>query len=177
MTMLRAITTTTPDGEFHIIIDESDVAPASGFGDIHELATRLPDDLRDISIQQIYNHPYKAQVTAYYRGDPTALAKIARDQTGTEFQQRVWHVIDDIPYGTTLSYKELARQSGNPAAIRAAGTICSLNRLILLIPCHRVLKSDGSIGSYLYGTPIKTSLLVREGALPSNTRAASSLDP
>ena len=77
----------------------------------------------------------------------------------------IWDVISAVPYGKTISYKTLAKASGNPAAIRAAGTVCGLNRLILLIPCHRVLKSDGSIGSYLYGPKIKESLLRHEGAL------------
>ena len=159
---LRAITTDTPEGEFHVIIDETDVARASGFGDLDELAKRLPEGLRGLAIMPEKDHPYEAHVRAYFAGDKTALDDIPRDQMGTDFQQRVWRAISDIPYGQTISYKQLADASGNPAAIRAAGTICGLNRLILLIPCHRVLKSDGSSGNYLYGVPIKESLLWRE---------------
>ena len=162
---LRAVTTNTPEGAFHIIIDEVDVARASGFGGLNELAKRLPEELQGIAITPEKDHPYEAYVRAYFAGDKTALANISCDQTGTEFQQRVWRVIGDIPYGQTISYKQLAESSGNAAAVRAAGTICGLNRLILLIPCHRVLKSDGSVGSYLYGTKIKESLLRHEGAL------------
>jgi methylated-DNA-[protein]-cysteine S-methyltransferase len=104
-------------------------------------------------------------VRAYYKGDAAALDAIPRSQDGSDFQKRVWQAIGAIPYGSTLSYKQLAASSGNPAAIRAAGTICGLNRLILLVPCHRILKSDGSIGSYLYGPAIKTSLLRHEKAI------------
>ncbi len=137
----------------------------SGFGSLSELAKRLPEELQGITITSAKNHPYEARVRAYFAGDKTALDAISRDQTGTEFQQRVWRAINSIPYGQTISYKQLAERSGNVAAVRAAGTICGLNRLILLIPCHRVLKSDGGIGNYLYGTEIKKSLLRREGVI------------
>lgn len=162
---LTNISIDTPDGEFHIIIDKDQIARASGFGDITELADRLSEELRGATIKPTDNHPYEAHVKAYYTGDKTALDNIPRDQNGTKFQKKVWQAISNIPYGKTVSYKELANASGNPAAIRAAGTICGLNRLILLIPCHRVLKSDGSIGSYLYGPEIKESLLRHEQVL------------
>lgn len=162
---LRAVTTNTPEGAFHIIIDEGDVARASGFGGLDELAKRLPEALRGLAIAPAKHHPYEGHVQAYFAGDKTALDNISRDQTGTAFQQQVWRAISGIAYGQTISYKQLAERSGNPAATRAAGTICGLNRLILLIPCHRVLKSDGGIGNYLYGSGIKASLLQREGAL------------
>lgn len=165
MDTLRYITCETPDGAFHIIIDENDIARASGFGSLIDLQGRLPLELRDVSLESVTNHPYEALVTAYYNGDSSALDKIPRHQEGSDFQEKVWQAISSIPYGKTMSYKELADASGNPAAIRAAGTICGLNKLILLVPCHRILKSDGGVGSYLYGPEIKTSLLHHEGAI------------
>lgn len=165
MSALRYSTTKTPDGDFHIIIDADDRARASGFGDIASLRKRLPEELRSVGLEQVQSHPYEQLVVAYYDGEMTALDKIPRMQTGSEFQQKVWNAMSEIPYGKTISYKQLAEKSGNPAAIRAAGTICGLNRLILLVPCHRVLKSDGTIGNYLYGSAIKESLLQREGAI------------
>lgn len=168
MNTLRSITTTTPDGDFHIIIDDKDVARASGFGTLQALANRLPEELRTVPINAIQNHPYEKIVRSYYQGDGMALDSIPRSQSGSDFQKTVWQAISDIPYGKTISYKELAIASENPAAIRVAGTICGLNKLILLIPCHRVLKSDGSTGSYLYGSDIKDSLLQRESSLTTN---------
>lgn len=162
---LYCTTNETPDGEFHIIFDDEGIARASGFGDVRDLKKRLPEELRAIALEPVHDHPYQRFVEAYYDGDKAALDAIPRDQDGGDFQKRVWDVISTIPYGKTVSYKELADASGNPAAIRAAGTICGLNRLILLIPCHRVLKSDGSIGSYLYGPEIKESLLRHEKAI------------
>lgn len=165
MSNLQYTTNNTPDGEFHIIFDDGGIARASGFGDLQDLKKRLPENLQSITLELVHDHPYEKFVTAYYDGDEAALDAIPCGQTGSDFQKRVWQAISNIPYGKTISYKELAEQSGNPAAIRAAGTICGLNRLILLIPCHRVLKSDGSIGTYLYGSEIKESLLHREKAI------------
>lgn len=165
MDTLRYITSETPDGAFHIIIDGDDVARASGFGSLIALQGRLPLEFRDVTLESVEDHPYEALVAAYYDGDKSALDKIPRHQEGSDFQEKVWQAISATPYGKSMSYKELADASGNPAAIRAAGTICGLNKLILLVPCHRILKSDGSVGSYLYGPEVKTSLLHHEGAL------------
>lgn len=165
MNILRTITTPTPDGDFTIIVNNHNVAQASGFGNLTQLITRLPSESQPFPVEAADNHPYEALVRAYYEGDIAALDSIPRTQPGSDFQKKVWQAISSIPYGQTVSYKELALISGNPAAIRAAGTICGLNRLILLIPCHRILKSDGGIGNYLYGSVIKKSLLEREARL------------
>jgi len=165
MQMLQSITTITPNGDFHMIIDQDSVVRASGFGPLDDLAMRLPDELRGVAIDTTTDHPYQSHIADYFHGDKTALDRIPRHQTGTDFQQKVWQAISSVDFGDIVSYKQLADASGNPAAIRAAGTICGLNRLILLVPCHRVLKSDGSIGSYLYGPQIKESLLRHEGAI------------
>lgn len=165
MSNLKYTVNDTPNGEFHIIFDDKGVALVSGFGNIEDLKNRLPEELRAITLEHVHGHVYQQFVEAYYDGDKKALDAIPRHQTGSDFQKEVWRAISNISYGKTISYKELAKSSGNPAAIRAAGTICGLNRLILLVPCHRVLKSDGSIGSYLYGSEIKESLLRREKAL------------
>jgi methylated-DNA-[protein]-cysteine S-methyltransferase len=165
MDKLTMLSTQTPDGPFHLIIDQDAITRVSGFGDKDELLLRLPESLQIAPITSATTHPYIELIDAYYHGDKTALDKIPRQQEGSDFQRAVWQTISTIPYGETVSYKELATISGKPAAVRAAGTICGRNRLILLVPCHRVLKSDGSIGSYLYGPQIKDALLRREGSL------------
>lgn len=173
MNKLQTITMTTPDGVFHIVIDDKGVARASGFGDLQDLRKRLPAELRGTPVEPAHDHSYEAFVQAYYDGDTTALDAIPRAQNGSDFQKRVWRAISNIPYGKTISYKELASAAGNSGAVRAAGTACGLNRLILLVPCHRVLKSDGSIGNYLYGPKIKTSLLRSEQAAAKVTKPIS----
>lgn len=162
---LRSVRTETPDGVYHIIIDEDEVARVSGFGEFRDLEKRLPEELRGAIIRPVVDHIYERYVKEYYLGNTTALDRIRRRQAGSEFQMKIWNEMSKIPYGKTMAYKQLAQAVDNPTAVRAVGTTCGRNRLILLVPCHRVLKSDGSIGSYLYGAKIKESLLRHEGAL------------
>ena len=81
---------------------------------------------------------------------------------GTEFQKKVWKSIAKIKYGTICSYKEIAVSINNPSAARAVGSACRLNPIPLIIPCHRVLRSDGSIGKYAFGIKNKHKLLELE---------------
>lgn len=78
---------------------------------------------------------------------------------GTEFQMRVWRELARIPYGKTISYTELARKIRNEKAVRAVGTANGRNPLSLVIPCHRVIAADGSLGGYAGGLEIKKKLL------------------
>ncbi|XMB73132.1 methylated-DNA--[protein]-cysteine S-methyltransferase [Mycoplasmatota bacterium WC30] len=87
---------------------------------------------------------------------------------GTDFEKEILSKIIAIPYGETRSYKELASAANHPGAFRATGTVCKNNKLPLIIPCHRVIKSDGSIGEYLGGKAIKKSLIELENKLKSN---------
>lgn len=80
------------------------------------------------------------------------------------FRRTVIDHLRDIAYGTTTSYAALARAAGNPAAVRAVGSACSHNPIPLVVPCHRVVRSDGSIGQYLGGAGIKQALLALESA-------------
>jgi len=82
---------------------------------------------------------------------------------GTKFQQQVYNALLQIPYGKTISYKELAKNAGNQKAYRAAGNANGKNRIAIIIPCHRVIASDGSIGGYGGGLFIKRKLLNLEG--------------
>ncbi|MBI1403034.1 MAG: bifunctional DNA-binding transcriptional regulator/O6-methylguanine-DNA methyltransferase Ada [Porphyrobacter sp.] len=91
-------------------------------------------------------------------------AAIPLDVKGTAFQQRVWEELRRIPHGETRSYGELAAALGNPKASRAVGSANGANNIAVLIPCHRVIASDGSLGGYAYGLDIKAELLRREGA-------------
>ncbi len=81
---------------------------------------------------------------------------------GTPFQQTVWKALRDIPYGETTSYGELARRIGNPKAVRAVGLANGSNPISIVIPCHRVIGSNGSLVGYGGGLPIKQALLALE---------------
>jgi methylated-DNA-[protein]-cysteine S-methyltransferase len=92
---------------------------------------------------------------------------------GTQFQQRVWQVLQEIPYGETLSYGELARRIGNPNASRAVGLANGRNPISILVPCHRVIGADGSLTGYGGGVERKRWLLAHEGLqLATLARAA-----
>jgi methylated-DNA-[protein]-cysteine S-methyltransferase len=81
---------------------------------------------------------------------------------GTEFQKKVWQSLLDIPYSETISYLELAKAIENREAVRAVGRANGANALAIIIPCHRVIASDGSLGGYGGGLPLKEHLLALE---------------
>jgi methylated-DNA-[protein]-cysteine S-methyltransferase len=78
---------------------------------------------------------------------------------GTDFQNKIWKKLQEIPYGKTISYATLAREAGHPKACRAAGSANGKNPVAIIIPCHRVIASDGSLGGYAYGLEMKKMLL------------------
>lgn len=86
------------------------------------------------------------------------------DVRGTAFQQRVWQALRDIPPGATASYSEIARRIGAPKAVRAVAGACAANTLAVAIPCHRVVRTDGSLSGYRWGVERKRALLDREAA-------------
>jgi len=106
-----------------------------------------------------------AQIDRYFSGVPMEFT-LPVDLKGTVFEMKVWRAIRGIPRGRTLSYGELALRAGSPAASRAAGSACGKNPVPLVIPCHRVVGSNGSLGGYTGGLEIKKMLLKIEGALP-----------
>ncbi len=103
-----------------------------------------------------------AQVVALADDPAHADTDLPADVRGTAFQQAVWDALRAIPPGETRTYKQVAHAIGRPNAIRATGTACGDNVLAVLIPCHRVLRSDGGLGGYAYGLARKEKLLARE---------------
>ena len=91
-------------------------------------------------------------------------ARVDVDLLGTAFQKKVWDALMRIPPGETRSYAEVAAQLGAPNAARAVASACARNRIAVLVPCHRVVRGDGSVGGYRWGLPLKRRLLQREGA-------------
>jgi O-6-methylguanine DNA methyltransferase len=98
------------------------------------------------------------QLEEYFAGDRQAFTLPLSPQ-GTDFQQRVWKQLQEIPYGKTISYAQLAQAVGNPKACRAVGSANGKNPLSIIIPCHRVIASDGGLGGYASGPEAKKQLL------------------
>lgn len=107
----------------------------------------------------------KRQLEAYFSGNLRDF-NIPLLAQGTEFQQRVWKELCRIPYGQAISYLELARRLGDEKCIRAAARANGANPIAILIPCHRVIGSDGSLVGYAGGLDMKEFLLRLEGVLP-----------
>jgi methylated-DNA-[protein]-cysteine S-methyltransferase len=104
-----------------------------------------------------------AQVAAYLEGRSRRF-DLPLAPSGTPFQQRVWKEIARIPYGATITYSELAKRAGSPRSARAAGAATGRNPLSIIVPCHRVVGSGGSLTGYAGGLERKQRLLALEGA-------------
>jgi AraC family transcriptional regulator of adaptative response/methylated-DNA-[protein]-cysteine methyltransferase len=93
---------------------------------------------------------------------PGRTRNLPLDVRGTAFQRRVWQALQDIPVGKTVTYAEVARRIGLPKAVRAVAGACAANNIALAIPCHRVVRADGSLSGYAWGVERKRRLLERE---------------
>lgn len=102
-------------------------------------------------------------VVAHVEGQ-TEAGDLPLDVRATAFQWQVWRALQRIPEGATRSYQEVAAELGRPSAARAVARACASNRIAVLIPCHRVIRGDGSLGGYRWGLARKAALLAREGA-------------
>lgn len=97
--------------------------------------------------------------------DPMRAFDIALDSRGTEFQRRVWDALRAIPAGETRSYTQIAQTIDAPTAVRAVAAACAANAIAVIIPCHRVVRGDGSLSGYRWGVERKRALLARERPL------------
>lgn len=105
----------------------------------------------------------REQLDEYFAGERQAFA-LELNPAGTDFQRRTWFALADIPFGTTCSYGELARKLGSPSAVRAVGAANGRNPIPIILPCHRVIGSDGSLTGFGGGLPVKQWLLAHESA-------------
>lgn len=166
-----SMTMDTPDGPFTIIrADSSDSASHPGavlaagwtadtadlIGQIHQ--TLMPEDIVPVSTMGAVS----AAVDEYYAGNMGPIRAVEVLQKSGPFRQHAWEVLRDVTPGHPVSYTEYATLSGSPKAIRAAAGACAFNAAALFVPCHRVLRNDGSLGGFRWGLAIKESLLARE---------------
>ncbi len=107
----------------------------------------------------------ETELNEYFAGERKVFTVPRRGQ-GTPFQQQVWAELEKIPYGTVISYAELAKRVGNPGGSRAVGGANGRNPISIIVPCHRVTQSDGSLGGFGGGLPTKRFLLELEGIMP-----------
>ena len=116
-----------------------------------------------IDAQQHWLRVAASALRAYFAGDAEPMAGLTLDLHGTPFQQAVWRALRALPAGATGTYAQIATQAGSPAGVRAAGAAIGRNPVSVLVPCHRVLGSDGSLTGYAGGLERKRALLRHEG--------------
>lgn len=157
----------TPVGQLSVVADPDQpggaAIVAAGFCPVTDLLDRMDLDRSD-AVEVNGLDGFDADIRAYLSGDGDALARIRTAQPGTALQQQVWAGLRSIPSGRTATYTELAAGTDSPRAVRAAGTACGRNLIAPFVPCHRAVRSDGSLGGYYYGLPVKRWLLELEGA-------------
>lgn len=132
--------------------DSNDALVASLRADFPSAQIERADDAHHEWVEEIVSHI----------GGGNAGLRAPLDLRGTEFQQQVWALLRKIPPGKTRSYAEIAAALGNPNATRAVARACASNRLAVVIPCHRVVRTDGTLGGYRWGVERKERLLARE---------------
>lgn len=126
-----------------------------------ELRRRLP--AADLTPADATLSAWAAEIAAFVT-HPSAQPDLPLDIGGTAFQAQVWRALRKIPPGQTRSYREIAAALGRPRAVRAVAQACASNKLALLVPCHRVVRSDGDLAGYRWGVERKRQLLARERA-------------
>jgi methylated-DNA-[protein]-cysteine S-methyltransferase len=160
-----------PGGTVVVVVDPDDGAVvASGFAGIDYVFAFLAEaeqarGRRAVEPSADSVRTVVDALTAYASGDAGALDDVVVRQPGGPFMQRAWVELRGVKAGETDSYAGLALRAGSPNAVRAAGQACATNKVAPFVPCHRILRTDGSLGGYAYGLPVKEALLVHEGAL------------
>ena len=155
----------TPIGTLNLIAHE-DVLLGANLSTVSALKASLDDEDRTREFKEVKSIPVISDlIKDYFDGDLSALNAIKVRQPGAPFSQAAWKAMRRVKAGKTLSYADLADRAGSPAAVRAAGSACAKNAIVLVVPCHRIVKTGGALGNYGYGIPKKEWLLKHEGAL------------
>jgi methylated-DNA-[protein]-cysteine S-methyltransferase len=164
---MQIATLITPDGPFTVLVEAGVVLASGWHPEADQILHRLRPEDRPPTVAAVPPTDISVSfatdaVGAYYDGDLAAVNAIPVQQLGTELQLAGWARLRQIRPGTPLSYTGFAASLGRPGAVRAAANICAHNPTALFVPCHRVLRSDGSLGGFAWGLDVKRSLLARE---------------
>ncbi|MEM7325192.1 MAG: methylated-DNA--[protein]-cysteine S-methyltransferase [Actinomycetota bacterium] len=166
-TTVRAKSFATPVGPLTVLANgfgagETPAVIAAGFCAAADLWDRVPNaEAMELTDSDDLG-PLDGPITDYLTGDLTAIDDLPIAQAGTALQQEVWQGLRDIPAGQTRTYTQLAGTTSKPNAVRAVGSACGRNLVAPFVPCHRALRSDGSLGGYYYGLDVKRWLLDHE---------------
>lgn len=155
----------TPDGPFTILAQDGAVLASGWTAEPGELTGQIHPGLRPGEVEVVSDlGPISLAVEAFYSGDPMPAMSVPVRQKSGPFRAHAWDVLRTVQPGFPVTYTEYAGLSGNPKAVRAAASACAFNAAALFVPCHRVIRTDGTLGGFRWGLPIKESLLAREAA-------------
>ncbi len=143
-------------GNWKVCASEKGITEITYLGKEKELEDPNPSDLTKKGVKQL---------AQYFKGSLRIFNLPIDFQKGTDFQKKIWKELRFIEYGKTTSYQHLANEIGSPEAVRAVGAANGANPIAILLPCHRVIGSDGSLTGYAYGVELKRDLLKLEGAV------------
>ncbi len=174
---MKLYTTTlhTPIGPFTLVSDGDGICAAGFTGTIEDLRVPGGDPAAVKHVPGLGEH--SRAVTAYFDGRLSAIDDIPVTQQGSAFYLAAWQALRQIPSGLPISYHELASRLQHPAASRAAGTACGRNAVALIVPCHRVLRSNGGLGGYAWGLARKRWLLDHEAQAAQRTTVPEAAAP
>lgn len=157
-------TTQTPIGPFTALVDSDGAVLAAGWTvDAENLRQLVHPTLRPAALRQRDSlGAVSKSVRDYHGGDLTAIDGITVRQVSGPFLVHAWEILREIPAGTPVTYTDYATIAGRPAATRAAANACARNAAALFVPCHRIIRTDGTLGGFRWGLDIKRWLLDHE---------------
>lgn len=179
---LHTTTVPTPVGPFTLLVDSDGVCAAGFTGRPESLQRRLDPRRRAAGVRPATDPDgVTSRILAYLEGEAGALNEVVVAQPGDPAQQAAWLALRTVPAGQTISYKQLGAMAGladpatDPLGAQAAGAACAGNHVAVIVPCHRVLRTDGRLGGYGWGVHRKSWLLDHEAASRAPAEAAGLL--
>ena len=155
----------TAAGPFTAVVDDDGAVLASGWTtDVDTLLPLIHPALRTTTRHVADLGAVSTAISRYHEGDLGAVDGVPVRQRSGPFLEQAWEVLRTVPAGAPVSYTEYAAKAGRPAAVRAAASACARNAAALFVPCHRVLRNDGSLGGFRWGLPVKRWLLNHESS-------------
>jgi methylated-DNA-[protein]-cysteine S-methyltransferase len=155
----------TPIGTLNLIAD-GELLLGANLSSVKALKDGLDSLYKGSEFREVSKIPIISDlISDYFDGDTSAINGIKVSQPGGTFSQSAWKSMRKVRPGKVISYAQLAENSGSPKAVRAAGSACAKNAIVLVVPCHRIVKTGGALGNYAYGINKKEWLLRHEGLL------------
>jgi methylated-DNA-[protein]-cysteine S-methyltransferase len=156
-------TVDTRFGPFTAVVDGEGAVLASGWtADLDELLPQVHPTLRPAELAAGDIGRVADAIARYHDGELTAIDDVPVRQRSGAFLEHAWDILRTVPAGAPVTYTEYAAKAGRPAAVRAAAAACARNAAALFVPCHRVLRLDGTLGGFRWGVETKHRLLAHE---------------